>query len=476
MNEANRYIFLFLVSTTVLNLVISIFARVKSRDHVFNTLIHYWIALFINFIAAAVLSDSSQEIALAYFFQFIPVFIISAFLMQSRGINFNPKLYGLIYLLGASLSLVFIFYTEFGFTLSLLPITISTTLPLFHPMWNILISNRSESNWIEKGMAFLFLTSIVNHFNYAFFRLVPEYAWWGWSVSVAQYQSLMVFLPLLVHYRSQKNERNNLKQALTKLTGDKSNIAYHVEELYKNLNTEISQKKKLNKHLEEEREMNELLIRTISHDMANPLSVIGAYTDLITNGRIPPSDVNLTLEKIKNNLESAKSMIKRIRDAILSRNHAGLVTIHKVSLDESLASALKLLEAKINEKNLIINFQNGFKAHVAAEENTLTHHVFSNFLSNAINFSPEGKTITIDILEETKTVHIIFKDQGLGIAKHRFEKSILESTEDTTGTVGSGIGLQVAGYFLRKFGGEYKISSEGSNQGTTVVVTLEKIL
>ena len=475
MDEASKYIALFLVSTTILNFVISVFARIKAKDKIYNVLIFYWISLFINYLAAALLLDSPKKIALSYFFQCAPTFIMSAFLMDVRNIKINYNFYGVLHLIGMSISLYLIFGTDVGFTLSLLPVTFTTAAPMFHPMWNILVTKSFESNWIEKGIAVLFATGIVHHFNFAFFRLDPTAAWWGWSISIAQYQTLMIFLPLLVLHRNQENEKMKINMALMQLSGDHSKISNQVEDLYKNLDKEISQKKDLTDHLIEEREMNELLIRTISHDMATPLSVIGAYTDLMTNGRIQPSDFNPTLDKIKTNLESAKSMIKRIREAILSRNHAGLVAIHDVSLNDSLDTLFKQFETKLNEKDLKLNYLPGPDVNVKAEETTLVHHVFSNFLLNAIKFSPPGKEIVVTIIDSDDIVQVVFKDQGVGIPKHRLEKKLSDSTEDTNGEMGSGIGLKVAGYFLRKFKGSYQILSEGPNLGTTVTVNLSKI-
>jgi signal transduction histidine kinase len=475
MDEATKYISLFLVSTTILNLVISIFARIKTKDSIYNVLVFYWISLFINYLAVALLSDSPEKITLSFYFQCIPTFIVSAFLMDARKIRINYKFYGLLHLVALSTSLFLVFRTDFGFTLSILPVTISISAPMFHPMWNILVTKNHESNWIEKGIAIMFATGIIHHFNYAFFRMDPAAAWWGWSVSIAQYQSLMIFLPLLVLHRNEENEKKKIQMALAQLTGVNTQFSNQIEELYKDLNKEISQKKDLTDHLSEEREMNELLIRTISHDMANPLSVIGAYADLMTSGRIQPSEFSTTMDKIRSNVESAKSMIKRIREAILSRNHAGLVAIHDVSLNESLKTLVKQFETKLSEKSLKLHYHPGPDVIVVAEETTLVQHVFSNFFLNAIKFSPPGREISITVVDNGTNVQVIFKDQGVGIPKHRLDKKLMDSTEDPQVNKGSGIGLRVAGYFLRKFKGSYEIQSEGSNLGTTIKVNLMKI-
>jgi signal transduction histidine kinase len=484
MNDIIQFIFLFLIGTTVINFGISIVARVKTGNKEFNQLNYYWASLFLTFAAVALLNKNPTQIAFAYFFQFIPAFLKTKFLRDSRGIRSNWTFFLRAQAAGMVLSTFLLLYSDVGFTISLLPVTFTTCLPYWEPVWNALVTKRDESNWIEKGLSIVLLTSIVNHFNFAFFRLDESTAWWGWSISIAQYQSLMIFLPLLINHRRESNEIKNLKHTLAKFSNE--NVpSTHSSELYQQLEMHISQKelffKQLqdtNSNLEEEREMNEMLIRTISHDLANPLTVIGAYIEMLHSGRINPEDSEKIWGRLRLNTQSALDMIGRIRNAILTRGQASFVSIHDVSVERSLKRTLDQFETRIKDKNLSIKLTNNVSldTFVQAEENALCEHVFANILSNAIKFSYAGSEIEINVTEIDGQVKIEFRDHGTGIQVSRFEKRILMSTQGTKGEVGTGFGLMVMGYFLRTFGAtiDMKSRTEGASKGTSVIITLNK--
>jgi signal transduction histidine kinase len=483
MKDVVNYIFLFLIGTTVLNFFIAVAARVKTNNREFNQLVYYWSSLFITYFAVASLSDNPTEIGFAFFFQCLSFFLMTKMLMDSRGIRFNIKYYASMQLGGSVISGYLLLRGDVNFTLAMIPVTVTTSLPAIPCIVNTLVTHRHESNWIERGMGIMFFTGIINNFNYAFFRLNDNNAWWGWSVSIAQYQCLSIFLPLLINHKRMENERKKIELVLEKISGQNSNYNMEIDDLYRNLEIEIALKDELtrklqltNGSLEEEREMNEILIKTVSHDLVNPLTVINAYVDMSLSGRIPPQDQEMVLNRIKNNSNSALDMISRIRNAILTRNQASLVAVHDVSIDRSIRRLLESFDTKLKEKKPRVSYTNNlpYDSFVKAEENTLTEHVFANVLSNAIKFSFEGGELRINVYDEGDNIMVEFRDFGAGISKSRLERRLLHSTKGTNGEAGSGFGMMVAGYFLRKFDGSYSINSPGEGCGTSVCINLKK--
>lgn len=483
MQDLVKYIFLFLVGTTVLNLFIAVAARLKTESKEFNILVLYWVSLFATYFAAATLSYNTGAIAFSYFFHVVPTFLMVKMLTDSRGFKFNLKLYSSIWAIGAILS-AFLIANDVSFTASLIPITFGTTLPYISITWSTLVTDRKKSNWIEKGMAWMFISGLINHWNFAFFRLDESAQWWGWSVSVAQYQCLSIFLPLLINYNRSIRERKNVEHALEKLSGQNPYRTVEINELYAMLEREIAHKETLmkelkltNENLQEEQNTNDILIKTVSHDLANPLTVINAYIDMIQTGRIRPEDISSTLSKVKLNCNSALDMISRTRDAILTKNQALIIDLHKVSVDRAILKAIDLLGPKAKLKNLRINYNNQSspESFAIAEENTLVEHVLSNIISNAIKFSHDNSSISIQVTEDKDNIKIQVKDQGVGISQKRlFENKFLLSTEGTNGENGSGFGIMILNYFMKKYGGFYNLHSDGEDKGTTVTLHLQK--
>ena len=481
MKDAIQYIFLFMVFTTVINFGVFLAARVHTKNSAFNQLIFYWASLFATY-AAAAFSTTETAIAFAYFLQFIPAFLKTKVLRDSRGIRSNWNHFLAYQAVGMAISACMLLYTDLGFTISLLPVTLATTLPYYEPAWNSLVSHRKEANWIEKGMSLVLVTSVINHFNYAIFRLDESSAWWGWGISVAQYQCISIFLPLLLNQKRENKEIQNLKSALAKLSGKDAKVHTHSDDLYHQLEVAIAQKElysnqlqATNLSLEEEREMNEMLIRTVSHDLANPLTVISAYIEILHAGK--SQDTEKIWVRLKANTQSAMDMIGRIRNAIVNRTQSNLIKLNAVSVDSTIKRTLENFEDRLKEKNISLHYDNHIVGNdiVKADENALCEHVFANVVSNAIKFSYEGSRIEIRVSQNSQAIQVEVRDFGTGIQVSRLEKKILSSTQGTNGEMGTGFGLMVMGYFLRKFEGsiDMKSQTQGSDQGTSVLISLK---
>ena len=479
-----KFVFLFFVGNSILNFAIAVVARVKTKRPEFNLLIAYWPAVIFTFMVAGVLRNNPVQMAYSYFLQGFSSNLMVHILMSSLGLKTNWKLISLFQLATIGLSTFLLKETDVGFTLSLIPVCVSFSLPFIKPIWYVLVQNRADSNWVEKSMGVVFITAIIHHFNFAFFRLVPGTEAFGFACTIAEYQCMSILLPLMINHRREASEQTNIRQALERISGSQQDST-STDELYQLLEFQIAQKELFvnqlhtsNLHLEDEREMNEMLIRTISHDLANPLTVISAYTEMLHTGKIPEKDQDKVWGRIKANTQSSLDMIGRIRHAILTRTQASLVSLNDVSVDQALKRTIELLEPRLKEKNITIRYENELfdLVRVKAEETALCEHVLANILSNALKFSYPGSEVVVSVTEQQDNVEVRVRDFGTGIKETRLEKRLLHTTPGTDGEIGTGFGLMVSGYFLRQFGALINITSstEGPEKGTTVTVLLRK--
>lgn len=484
-SEIGKYIFLFLIGTTLLNLAIAITARAKTRHQEFTLLIMYWAALFVTFFISALLSSNETQIAFAFFFQLIPFCLAANILANSRGIKLDWKYIVPVQLLGMGTTTYMLLYTNLGFTVSLLPLMTAAAIPYSKPIYNTLITDRTQSNWVEKGIAFIMFTGIIHNFNYAFFRLDESSAYWGWAVSIVQYQCLSIFLPLLINIKREKKEIKNLESTLEKISGKHAIYGADVDELYNHLEIQIAQKeqylnalKSANLSLEEEREMNEVLIKTISHDLANPLTVVNAYMDMLKSGKVPSDDSKRLWDRMQMNMDHALNMIIRIRQAIVTRSQANFLTIKPIDLSIVLRRSCMLFEERLKEKNikLNVNYELDDQFMVMGDENALSEHILANVLSNAVKFSFENSQIDIHVRDLDNQVEIEVRDFGVGIDNDRLDKKQFSSKPGTKGEEGTGFGIIVMGYFVRKFDAtvEYINKNDHRQKGTSVILRLKK--
>lgn len=464
-----KIFFIFLFGTTILNLALTLSARSELEARLFKQLLSYWVSLFIAICASALLSHSPPEIAFAYFFQFVPTFIMSNILIRSRNMDFHWTPFLVAQGFCAFISAGLILITPYNFTFNLIPITISTVIPLVIPAYETLIKNPGRSNNIEKALAVVFLLGIFHHFNYAFFRLKEDSASWAWIISAVHFQGLMVILPLLIVHQNKLKERLNLTHALNQLIGSNQMMNLKVENLYENLNEQISQKNKLLIGLNEQREMNEHLIRTVSHDVATPLTVINAYTDLLASGRVKAEELPQTYEKIKKNSLAAQSILARLKGNILTQSSKKIIQLRPIVLKNAIEECIQRFDSVLQQKNLEVKVSPmTMDLCILSDPDVLVEHIFSNVMANAIKFSHTNSVIDIFIHEDQSYVSIVFKDYGVGISPERLKKN-LESIQE------NGQGLKVTSYFIKRQEAEFHLSSPGENLGTEAAFTFKKV-
>lgn len=100
--------------------------------------------------------------------------------------------------------------------------------------------------------------------------------------------------------------------------------------------------------------------------------------------------------------------------------------------------------------------------------------VFTNLLSNALRYSPDGGDVTVEAREEGEQVHILVRDRGLGIPPEKL-RTIFERFGRAHGISygGLGLGLTIARGIVERHGGRIWAESTGkAGEGTTFHVLL----
>ena len=101
-----------------------------------------------------------------------------------------------------------------------------------------------------------------------------------------------------------------------------------------------------------------------------------------------------------------------------------------------------------------------------------------NLLDNAMKYSPDCRTIWIDLSVDGSRASIAVRDRGIGIPRHdrqrifrKFERGVQASE---SGVQGTGIGLAIVHHVVHAHGGEMLLESEVDRGSTfTMVIPME---
>lgn len=259
---------------------------------------------------------------------------------------------------------------------------------------------------------------------------------------------------------------------------------FNKEELLIRLKTHIELKKAKElisvqaKDLFELNEAKNKMFSVIAHDLKNAVGGFKAASNMLAEDietftqeeiiefiNVLKDSANETYDLLENMLLWAKSHISKIEPQFSN-----------ILLKNIAHSVIKLYKSQIEKKELdiLVNIPDNLFAFSDKETIKI---VLRNLISNAIKFTPEKGSITIETIEMDDFITVFVKDTGVGIAKENIGKIFDDKKHFTTyGTdseKGSGIGMGLCKHYIEANGGEIKIDST-IGKGTTVKFTLKK--
>lgn len=102
-----------------------------------------------------------------------------------------------------------------------------------------------------------------------------------------------------------------------------------------------------------------------------------------------------------------------------------------------------------------------------------------NLLDNAVKYSPDRKTVRVNVSQGDSRVTIAVRDQGIGIAPAEreaiFRKFVRGASSDGHGAKGTGIGLAMVKHIVEAHRGEVRVESEvGRGSTFTILLPVEE--
>ncbi len=209
-----------------------------------------------------------------------------------------------------------------------------------------------------------------------------------------------------------------------------------------------------------------------AHDLKNPLTGIILNTSTIRRSidKFSKEDVIKRIGKIELTAERMQMIIKNMLD--INAIEQGRLNLHYEEFDIKilLKKVIEEFTAHATLKSIKINFEsNDDKVILKTDGSSLTE-IIENLVSNAVKYSPHGKTVHIKCFKENETSVIEIKDEGQGFTeldkKSVFQKFARLSAKPTGGEHSTGLGLSIVKKLTDILGGEITFESE-PNKGST---------
>jgi len=219
-------------------------------------------------------------------------------------------------------------------------------------------------------------------------------------------------------------------------------------------------------------------ISVAAHELKTPLTLIEGYTsmmvDVVEAANQP--QMNGLLEGVNTGIQRLRQIIDDMIDVSMIDNNLLTLTVQPLTI----AQLLNLLKIELantiaaRSQNFFVNKFAGSELIIYADTKRL-YQAFLNVATNAIKFTPDHGTITIDGRMLPGFIEVLIKDRGIGISAENqtaiFEKfgqlgrTDLHSSGKTKFKGGGpGLGLPIARGIIEAHGGTIWVESEGYDE------------
>lgn len=238
------------------------------------------------------------------------------------------------------------------------------------------------------------------------------------------------------------------------------------------------------------------LLAIAAHDLKNPLQSISGFAELSReNLQSLKAELSSALQArvtlVESFLMRIYSSSQRMGELIKNLLETAVLEANKITLNKDYADLSSLVnlvvsdfEVQAQRKQQRLEVQTGPDCKAQIDTSRI-REVIENLITNAIKYSPEGKTIRIRCKRQDSTnamhaaqpsILIAVQDEGQGLTEDDkgklFKKFQRLSARPTGGESSTGLGLWICKQIVELHGGRIWAESAGKNMGTTVFVEL----
>ncbi len=218
-------------------------------------------------------------------------------------------------------------------------------------------------------------------------------------------------------------------------------------------------------------------VSNVSHELKTPLAAIQAYTDTLLEGGLQDPSINRKfLQRIDEQADRLHMLIVDVIKIAQVESGQDMFDMTAINLAEMVDECIQDHQAVADSKQIQLRT-------IPATQNGLTVHgdieglrtILDNLLDNALKFTLDQGTITIEWTADEKRVWISINDTGLGIPQEHlsriFERFYRVDKARSREMGGTGLGLSIVKHLSQVFGGSIRVESV-QGEGTTFTVEL----
>ena len=240
--------------------------------------------------------------------------------------------------------------------------------------------------------------------------------------------------------------------------------------------------KERNEALETAERLKNAFIEHVSYEFRAPLTNIKGFAELLQQQAF--GALNDKQAEYVGHIASSSNVLHALVDNLLdlATVDAGIMELdlHQIDLRDTMHEAASSVTDLLKARNVTLNLKQARQGSDSGQfvaDATRVQQVLYNLLSNAVTFSPEGSSITLESAIEIDTITLRVSDMGPGIPADQ-QPTIFErfnSRAQGDGRRGAGLGLAIARSLVELHGGSLELANDTDQTGTSFVCRFPKL-
>ncbi|GAB7093515.1 histidine kinase N-terminal 7TM domain-containing protein [Halolamina litorea] len=232
--------------------------------------------------------------------------------------------------------------------------------------------------------------------------------------------------------------------------------------------TDVTERERYRRRLEEKTEQLEALNRVVRHDIRNDMAVINGWAGTLHEHVDEEGDE--ALERVLRKSEHVIELTETVRDFVESLSGEAVFEPEPTDLHRHLDTEVAATRETFPEATIRVD---GDLPTVTVLASEMLSSVFRNLLENAVRHNDsDAPEVTVSAVDAGDTVRVRIADNGPGVPDEQKE-TVFGKGEKGLDSPGSGIGLYLVHTLTEGFGGRVWIE-DNEPRGAVFVVELPK--
>jgi two-component system phosphate regulon sensor histidine kinase PhoR len=205
-------------------------------------------------------------------------------------------------------------------------------------------------------------------------------------------------------------------------------------------------------------------VANVSHELKTPLSSIKAYAETLRMGAINDQEKNLEfVGQIEKSADLLSDQVRELLALARIESRQTHLESERININQVCQEAIDSLAEIARKSNIELGFEEASDIFVRADHVGL-QTIINNLLTNAINYTPSGGSVTVDVFANSHWAVIQVRDTGIGIVESEqtrvFERFYRVDKARSRDVGGTGLGLAIVKHLTLAMGGRVNLVSK----------------